>query len=217
MTIHWYILQLHGPVPIAFDVGFGQTVGKALSDGLVLFFFAPDWRSHVFERENPKMKGKLAMMPLPAWQPGGRRTSVWGGTGAVISKRSKRVDLAWKLAEFLYFEPTDLAERFRQTNILPPLKDVWSSDAFNEPSAFYGGQRIGRLYADLAREVPPVYSAPTHQAARLKVDEVLAKATLYYKKAGEAGLLDQIHRDLDEAEAYVQRLAKRTRRIAEAD
>jgi arabinosaccharide transport system substrate-binding protein len=214
-TIAWYVRQLHGPDRIAFDAGFGQTTGKALSDGLVLFFFCPDWRSRVFEREVPNMKGKMGMVPLPAWHEGGPRTSVWGGTGMVLSRRSKNVELAWELAKFLYFEPHDLASRFRETNIIPPLEDVWSSGAFDEPNPYYSGQRIGRLYASLAPEVPPVYSAPTYRATYLKVDEVLARATLHYKKFGEKRFLQTIRSDLVAADTYIQRLASRSRRISE--
>jgi arabinosaccharide transport system substrate-binding protein len=216
-TMAWYVRQLHGPKRIAFDAGFGQTGGKALSDGLVLFFFCPDWRSRVFERELPKLKGKMSMIPLPAWTEGGPRTSVWGGTGVVISRRSRNVELAWELAKFLYFEPEDLAQRFRETNIIPPLRDVWSSSVFDEPNAYYSGQRIGRLYANLAPEVPPVYSAPTYRATYLKVDAVLAKATEHYKEFGEQGLLETIREDLAEADAYMKRLAHRSQRIAGAD
>lgn len=214
-TMAWYVRQLHGPHRIAFDAGFGQTTGKALSDGLVLFFFCPDWRSRVFEREVPRMRGKMGMIPLPAWSQGGRRTSVWGGTGVVISRRSEKVDLAWDLAKFLYFDPQGLAERFRETNIIPPLEDVWSSRVFDEPNPYYSGQRIGRLYANLAPEVPPVYSAATYRATYLEVDAVLAKATLHYQKFGENGLLKTIRADLAEAEAYAKRLTSRSQRIAE--
>src|SRR5262249_29990656 len=40
--IHWYILQTRGPHKIGYDSGWGQTVAKAMIDGLVLFHWTPD-------------------------------------------------------------------------------------------------------------------------------------------------------------------------------
>ena len=120
--IRWYILQTRGPQKIAYESGWGQAVAKAMIDGLVLFQWTPDWRSWVFSDEVPSLKGKMALMPLPAWKPGGRRTSVWGGTGLMIMKRTKHPDLAWELAKFLYFRKETLGKRFTDTNILPVLE-----------------------------------------------------------------------------------------------
>ena len=43
--------------------------GIAMSDGLVLFYFTPDWRTRQVEMDVPSLSGKLALMPLPAWTP----------------------------------------------------------------------------------------------------------------------------------------------------
>ena len=102
--IAWYLRQTQGPQKIAYDPGSGQALGKAMLDGLVLFYWAPDWRSRILTDDVPSLSGKMALMPLPAWNKGERRTSVWGGTGLVISKRTPRPDLAWDLAKFLYFD-----------------------------------------------------------------------------------------------------------------
>src|SRR6185503_17296827 len=83
-TVVWYIHQLFGPERIAYDctgvsgqVG-GTVFGKALTDGVALFYIAPDWRTHSFEMEVPAVAGKMKLMPLPVWKKGGRRTSVFG-------------------------------------------------------------------------------------------------------------------------------------------
>src|SRR5690606_14655176 len=123
-TMLWYARQVEGKDRIAFECGWGQPFYKAMSDGLVLFYIAPDWRTYTTQMDAPALAGKLKVMPLPAWKKGGRRTSVWGGTGLAITKASERQDLAWELAKELYFQPKELGERFAQTNIVPPLKDA---------------------------------------------------------------------------------------------
>ncbi len=210
-TIIWYLRQYYGPERIAYEAGWGQSLMKALTDGLVLFIFAPDWRSFTTQSELPHLRGKLKLMPLPAWQKGGRRTSVWGGAGLSISKQCKRPELAWQLAKHLYLDERYLGERFASTGILPALKDAWDLPEFNQRSAYYSGQPVGALYARLAPETPPVWSTPYRRVAEAKLGEAFLRAAEYYRSRGEAGLPAFIQGELSSAEAYVQELMDRNR------
>ncbi len=199
-TIEWYIEQTFGPERIAFEFGWGQTLSKALLDGSALFYLTPDWRTHLFEMDVPKLRGKLAVMPLPAWSPGGRRTSVWGGSGLAIAKSSKRQELAWELAKFLYLDKPELGKRFLDTGIIPPFKDAWDLPEFLEPSSFYSNQPIGSLLAALARETPPVYSSPYRSVVEIKLDEAFGRAVQHFKAHGHTGLRERILELLSDAQ-----------------
>jgi arabinosaccharide transport system substrate-binding protein len=212
----WYLRQTHGPRKIAYDAGWGQALGKAMVDGLVVFYWAPDWRSRFFADEVPSLAGHMALMPLPAWDKGGRRTSVWGGTGLMISRRTPRPDLAWELAKFLYFDPTEMGKRFEATNIIPVLRDAWTMPELDAPNPYYSNEPIGRMYADLAPDVPPSYVSPLTAVAGTELDEAFSRCVSYYERFGEEGLTDAIHRELSRAEAYVQRLAERANWMARA-
>jgi arabinosaccharide transport system substrate-binding protein len=214
--IRWYIEQTRGPHRIGYECGWGQPVVKAMTDGLVLFQWAPDWRSWVFADEAPGLSGKMALMPLPAWSPGGRRTSAWGGTGLMIMKQTRHPDLAWELAKYLYFDTAELGGRFLATNILPALKDAWNLPEFETPFPYYSNQRVGQLYAALAPETPPVYSSPVDDAARIGLDRAFNRSAEYYVHNGEAGLLEKIRADLADAAEDVRRLAKREKILAKA-
>jgi len=211
--IRWYILQARGPNKIAFDCGWGQSVGKAMTDGLVVFQWAPDWRSWVFEDEVPSLKGKMALMPLPAWKPGGRRTSVWGGTGLMIMKGTKNPELAWELAKFLYFDGPDQGKRFLATNIIPVLKDAWNLPELERPNPYWSNQPIGRMYAALAPETPAVYSSPVEAQARINLDLAYARSVDHFLKHGEAGLMEVIRANLAEGAAAVRRYADREHKL----
>ncbi len=208
-TMAWYIRQYYGPKRIAYEAGWGQSLLKALTDGLVLFMFAPDWRSWMVQDEVPNLKGKMKLMPLPAWEKGGRRTSTWGGTGLAITKACKNPDLAWEFAKFLYLQPQELGSRFAATNIIPPLKDAWNLPEFQKPNAYYRGQAVGAEYAKLAPSVPPVWSTPFKRIAENKVGEAFLRAVEYYKQKGESGLVPYIKSELGEAERYVRTLMDR--------
>ncbi|MGC1480673.1 MAG: ABC transporter substrate-binding protein, partial [Chthoniobacterales bacterium] len=85
-TICWYVRQMTGLERISFSAGWGQTLSKVMLDGLVVFYFTPDWRTRQYEIDAPGIAGKMALMPLPAWEEGGRVTSTWGGSGLAITK-----------------------------------------------------------------------------------------------------------------------------------
>lgn len=215
-VLEWYVRQLHGPGRTAYDCGWGQPLMKAMTDGVALFYLAPDWRTWGFQKDLPNLSGKMALMPMPRWTPGGRRTGIWGGTGLVITKRSKRKDLAWELAKFLYFDPNAIGARFQETHILPPLKAAWSLPELNQPNPYYSNQRIGRLYADLAPESPPQYTSPVDVVARNKLDEAYTRIVEHYKAHGEQGFGEVIRAELARAEATVKRAAARNAALREA-
>jgi arabinosaccharide transport system substrate-binding protein len=211
--IRWYILQTRGPHKIGYDCGWGQTTAKTMIDGLVVFQWTPDWRSWVFQDEVPSLKGKMALMPLPAWTPGGRRTSVWGGTGLMIMKRTKNPELAWELAKFLYFDTPELGKRFEATNILPVLKDAWTLPEFDHPNPYWSNLPIGKMYAALAPETPPVYSSPVDATAHNDLDLAFALSAEHYLKYGEAGLMEAIRANLAKSAEDTRVLADREQKL----
>ena len=208
-TLLFFIPLVAGEGRIASDLGSGRVFTQAVEQGYFLSFVCPDWRSKVAETDIPRMHGKMALMPLPAAVPGGRRTSTWGGTMLGITKACPNPELAWQVAEHMYFDKAELAVRFRETNILPPLKDAWEDPAFDEERAYWSGQPLGRLYANLADEVPPQYASPLVEIAKSKMSGVISACAVYYRENGEAGFEDFARTRLAEAAAEVRRYMRR--------
>jgi arabinosaccharide transport system substrate-binding protein len=213
-TIEWYIEQTFGPTRIAFEFGWGQTLAKALLDGSALFYLTPDWRTRLFEMDVPQLRGKLGVMPLPAWTPGGRRTSVWGGSGLAIAKSSRRKELAWELAKFLYLDKHELGRRYLDTGIIPPFKDAWDLPEFQRPNPFYSQQPIGALFASLARETPSVYSSPHRSIVEVKLDEAFGRAVQHFKSNGHSGLREKIGELLEAAQRDAEMIVGRNQLAA---
>jgi len=208
-TVKWYVPLVAGPEKIGNDIGGMDIFTRAVEDGVLLSFICPDWRSKGTETHIPRMAGKMALMPLPAFTPGGRRTSTWGGTMLGITKKCKNKPLAFALARHLYLNPKDLAGRFRDLNILPPLKDAWGLPEFNEPRPYWSGQPIGRLYAELADQVPPQYTSPFINLAKVKMGEVISACSAYYNAHGGEGFDAFARARLTEAADYVRVQMKR--------
>jgi ABC-type glycerol-3-phosphate transport system substrate-binding protein len=195
-VICWYVKQIEGPGRISFPCGEGQNFAKAMIDGLCLFYFCPDWRSNRIHLEIPSLSGKLALMPLPAWRPGGLRTSTWGGCGLAFTKKCRNFDLAWKLAMYLYYDPSQLGPRFAATHILPPLKAAWNMPQFDQPDPYYSGIPLGRAYAALAPFVPEEHYTAYTTLANSKLSEAFTNVSLYYRAHGDVGLRDYARAEL---------------------
>jgi arabinosaccharide transport system substrate-binding protein len=72
-----------GPDRIACEVpDFSMSGDKLKEQGYAVCYFFPDWMCDVWNKEISSLSGTMRLMPLPAWEPGGRRTSVWGGHDA---------------------------------------------------------------------------------------------------------------------------------------
>ncbi len=208
-TLIWCVHQTRGPDRIAYDPGWGQSFAKAMTEGLVLFYICPDWRTRQFEMDVPNMAGKLALMPLPAWNDSACRTSCWGGTGLVITKACRKPELAWEFAKFLYLDKEELAQRFRDSHILSPLKDSWDLPEFDRPYAFFSGQRIGRLFAECAPHAPPEYSSPYTTLAQGKLTEAYVNAGEYFRTRGNDGLKEFVAGELRRCADYVRQVMER--------
>ncbi len=208
-TILWMVRANDGPGQFARSCGWGQNFSRSMIDGIVLFYFTPDWRSMIYERDVPSLRGKMALMPLPVWAPGGRRTSTWGGSGLAITKAARNKEAAWALAKRMYFDSTRFAARWRTTHILPALRSAWSIRELDEPSEFYSGQPIGRMYAELAPEVPAVNATPFLQAGKAELWGTFDKIAQYYKNYGDGGLEEFARDQLRQARLKVERVMAR--------
>jgi arabinosaccharide transport system substrate-binding protein len=201
--------QLRGPQRIAFNAGEGQPMWRAMTDGLVLFFFMPDWRTRQAAQWASGLNGKLKLMPLPAWKPGGIRTSTWGSTGLAIPKRGRNPELAKKLAEFLYTEISDGGAAWADLHILPPVKANWHEPEFEKPSALFRGQPFMKLYAELAPSVPPVWVTPFQTKAEDALNQVFQSCDAYFRTNGDQGFrefaLAQLKIRADQVRLYMTR------------
>ena len=150
----------------------------AMQDGKILSVLAPDWYVGLLKSQVPQMSGKWKAISMPAWEPGGRRTTTRGGTMIGITKQCKNPDLAWELLKFTYFDRPGLINRYETTSIIPPLKAAWDAPIYKKPDAYLGGQSIGELFIKLAPDLPPRYQNPYwSEAADLLNDAIFAAVT----------------------------------------
>ncbi|MCC6426543.1 MAG: extracellular solute-binding protein [Phycisphaerales bacterium] len=179
----------NGPDRIAADApDFTASGNKLKSDGYVVCTFMPDWMCDVWRHELPGLAGKVKLMPLPAWEKGGRRASVWGGTMLGIPRTAARtpaeLDSLFAFAKHLYCSKDLAQELFRNGRIITPVKSHWSDPVFDEPDPYLGGQKPGRMYIDLASAVPARTSSPYNTLARFRMLDALVKLSEEARRTG---------------------------------
>jgi arabinosaccharide transport system substrate-binding protein len=129
-------------------------------EGTVVASILPDWLAGTWKNNIPGLAGKVKLMKMPAWERGGRRTSVSGGTCMGIPKAAPDVERAWAMAKHLYLSPTVAQAHFRSTCIISPVKTFWNLTVYHEPDPYFSGQKVGELYISEAPNVPTRSSSP---------------------------------------------------------
>ena len=149
----------------------------AMKEGVVVGVLAADWYVGMIRKFVPELTGKWRAMPLPAWQAGGRRTSTWGGTMIGMTGQSTQQELAWEFMKFVYFDTGSLANRYRATTIIPPLKRAWDDPVFDAPDPYLGSQPLGSLFKDLAPDIPSFHLNPYWAEASDRMRDAVFAAT----------------------------------------
>jgi arabinosaccharide transport system substrate-binding protein len=201
----------HGPNRIAAEApDFSQSGNRLRNDGFVVASFMPDWMCNIWKNEIPTLKGKVKVMPIPAWDRGGRRTSVWGGTMLGIPSASagtpEAFESRWAFAKQLYLSPELARETYRAGDIITPVKKYWSDPIFDEPDPYFAGQAKARMYIAQAPSVPRRTSSPFNLMANQRVQNAVVALGEYARRTSTFGdpLRAEAKRQLQAAEADVR-------------
>ena len=165
-----------GEDPIAVDARWDSPGGQSqLISGRAVCAFVPDWQCQVWRDKMPRLSGKVRLMPLPAWEPGGRRTSVWGGTMLGIARDEPDQDALWQLAKRLYLSRESALSLYETSGIITPIAQHWDDPAYDVPDPYFAGQAKGRDYINLASQIPPRHPSVFETEALDLVSEALSK------------------------------------------
>jgi len=159
-TLARIIPWMTGPERTTVNVPISAAGHKQMLDGLSIGYVTPNFLLGTWKVENPKLAGKIKLMPLPAFEPGGRRTSMHGGSMVGINKRSDYIEECWEILQSLLFSAELAEQSWRQANLLSPMKTLWNEPFYHEPDPFCGGQPVGTLYIEAAPDMPFAASSP---------------------------------------------------------
>jgi arabinosaccharide transport system substrate-binding protein len=129
-----------------------------LNAGGVASVMMPMWYMGRFTDYMPDLAGKIIVRPMPRWEEGGFRSAGLGGTGTVISRQSKHVELA---KEFMAHAKLSKEANIMIWNILgfdPPRWDVWPELKDQPANKYteYFGTEIFDILLQVKDEINPV-------------------------------------------------------------
>ncbi|MGF1452087.1 MAG: extracellular solute-binding protein [Opitutales bacterium] len=142
-------------------------------EGDVLTAFMPDWLAGVFTRDLAGLGGKMKVMPLPAFEPGGRRTSVLGGTMIGIPKDTENPEAAWEFAKQLYTSKRVAEDLWNEARIISPIKAFWDDPMYAQPDPYFSGQPLGERFIEQAPHVPTRISSPYSSMAMIEINAAI--------------------------------------------
>lgn len=210
-----------GPNATCTDVPANTAAGhRQRLEGFVIGTLVPDWMAGSWKIENPGLGGKLKFMPVPAWEKGGRRTTVAGGTMIGIPKASQHFDIGWEFVKHLYLSPELAKHMFENTSIISPVKTTWKESFYDEPDPFFSGQPIGRMYIEQAPYVPHRPSSPYTSAGGQKIASSLIELAQYARSNevyDQESLEVEALRILKASQASLERLISRNLFLTKED
>lgn len=102
----------------------------------------------------PDTKGEWRVVPMPAWEEGGLRTSDSCGSSWFISSTTSNPDAAWAAMEYFTLNQESVLKQYEAMDQFPTYEKVYTDDFFNEPVEFFGGQPVRSVFAELEQSIP---------------------------------------------------------------
>lgn len=137
---------------------------SALLNGKVAASVTGCWMAGLISQQAPNLKGKWAMMPLPAFAAGGNTAADLGGSNWVIPSSSQNQDLAYNFLKF-FSTTNSTQEMAMKGGLFPTLNTVYNSPLFTSPDEYFSNQTIWKTFADETKDIPSVTYTANYNVA----------------------------------------------------
>jgi len=151
------LVQEHGIAKVT-QSSAGDVAGHApWKTGEIVSLTGATWHpDYIMKIYYPELSGRWRAQPMPVGDPSHARAGSQGGTGMCITNQCEYPDLAWAYLKYSYGSYENQIKRWLSVHYLPSFKDAIFDPAVLEyEDPYFGNQRTGQLYAELAAEVPP--------------------------------------------------------------
>lgn len=140
---------------VAFEKGWDGLVSATKAGKVATAPYAV-WWSGTLTDEMKELTGKFGVVPLPAFDPGGVRTSNNGGSALAVSGHSGNARTAWAFIEFALADNANQVSMLKNEGLFPAYLPALQDPFVSAPQPYYGGQPVFKTFADLANKVPPI-------------------------------------------------------------
>ncbi|WP_138754174.1 ABC transporter substrate-binding protein [Paenibacillus sinopodophylli] len=146
-----------GDADLVKDVNGWDGTVSATIDGSVATVPFGAWYYGTIIDQAKDTSGKWGVFPLPAFEKGGNRAANLGGSSWMIPSATKHADAAYAFAE--YFATTNEVQEIAMDKhgLFPSLQTTYDSELFQGDVAFFGGQKIWKLFSEEMKDIPTPY------------------------------------------------------------
>lgn len=109
-------------------------------------------RTDAYEGE----KKEWGVYRLPAFEPGGLRTSNMGGSVLAITQQCEDKAAAWAFIEQALCTKEGQLTMYKEYDIFPSFSPAREDPSFNQPDPFYENQNVANLFSMDLDKIPPV-------------------------------------------------------------
>ncbi len=131
---------------------------KAADTGQLWGWVSAVWGNATVEQNAPSTTGKWAVAPMPQWTADGKTAGNWGGSTTAVFKASKHPAEAAKFALWLNANTDSLTALNKEGGLYPATTDGQGLPALQQPSTFYGGEKIFDVFKQASGEVDPSFT-----------------------------------------------------------
>jgi arabinosaccharide transport system substrate-binding protein len=137
----------------------------AFKAGRFVATWGPPWHLFFIKDGAPDLAGKWDVQKFPQGLGESRPTANYGGTGQCITEQCQNVEAAWGLIKAANLTKEGVLSDFKARTVYPTYKPAYDDPALSQPNEYYGGARLGEIYAEVAPALPPFYQSPVFPEA----------------------------------------------------
>ncbi|HVX42783.1 MAG TPA: extracellular solute-binding protein [Mycobacteriales bacterium] len=125
----------------------------AVSSGGIATVNHAVWAAYIVKEAAPDTSGKWRVCHGPG--PAGNS----GGSFMSITKYSRRPELAFEFIKWLQ-SPDLQTKTYNAIQLFPSATSSLADKSMETPDKFFGGQPVGKIFGDVAKELVPAYYSP---------------------------------------------------------
>jgi multiple sugar transport system substrate-binding protein len=150
---YWTSLTKSGGAVL--NKGFNSGYWSDLDTGKIATYIVGAWGYRGLEGNLKATAGDWRVAPVPQWNASQPVNANIGGSVTAIMKGTKHAQAAVEFAKWLTTSPTAFKLAYANSGFYPATVNGASAPEYATPDPFFGGQKVGSVYAKAASEVSP--------------------------------------------------------------
>ncbi|MFI6510365.1 extracellular solute-binding protein [Streptosporangium sp. NPDC050855] len=156
---YWGALAKEGVIGVEPD--FTDAWYSALNKGKYATWITAAWGPVFLSGAAKSTAGKWRAAPLPQWDASRPSSGNWGGSTSAVTRTTKNPIAAARFAQFLNSDPESAKLFATEQFLFPATKALLADPGYvGETPAFYGGQQVNQVFADISDTVDSTFQWP---------------------------------------------------------